>query len=721
MKQLIQDMKSGETRVIDVPVPQPADNAALIQTAASLVSVGTERMLVEFAKQSLVGKARSRPDLVRQVLEKARREGLLTTLEAAANRLDQPMALGYSSAGTILEIGNELKGFKVGDRVACGGGGHAVHAEFASVPQNLLVKLPDQVDFESAAFTTLGAVALQGFRLASVQVGSSVAVVGLGLLGLLTALIARASGCNVLGIDLDKARIKLASDMGFVAVLRKDAEEAANVLSRGVGVDAVLICADTESDDPVTLAGEIARAKGNVVAVGAVGLNIPRKPYYNKELNFVVSRSYGPGRYDPSYEEDGIDYPLPYVRWTEQRNMQAFVDLLAAEKIDLTPLITHRFSIDQAPKAYQMITSDRHESFLGVLITYPQQNTPPTNKVYNPAAPGIQLQPSAVVSLGVLGAGNYANAVFLPIIKKSGAATPIGIVSASGLSAQQAASKFGFSFSGSDPQLIIDDPIINLVAILTRHHLHTPQILAALKAGKHVFCEKPLAITAEELTEVAAFLSQPGNPMLMLGFNRRFAPLAVKLKAFLEGRSEPLVAHYRVNAGFLPKDHWTQDPVQGGGRIIGEGCHFIDFLSFLVGSNPITVRAQALDDDGKYNQDNVILNFTYPDDSIGTVTYLANGDKSYPKERIEVFCGGRVAVLDNFRTLELASHGHTKRFQNKFAQDKGHQAAWLAFIDALRSQGQPPIPYEMLIGTTQASFEAIAALLDGTEHTIRLP
>ncbi len=721
MKQLLQDMKSGETRITEVPVPSIGTKTALVRTAASLVSVGTERMLVEFAQQSLIGKAKSRPDLVRQIVEKAKREGILTTLQATTNRLDQPMELGYSSSGTIVEVGQELQGFKVGDRVACGGGGYAVHAEFANVPQNLLVKLADTVDFESAAFTTLGAVAMQGFRLSSLKVGESVAVIGLGLLGLLSALIARAAGCKVLGVDLDPERIKLAESMGFKAVLLKDAEEAASTMSFGQGVDAVLICADTSSNDPITIAGSICRAKGNVVAVGAVGLNIPRKPYYEKELNFVVSRSYGPGRYDPTYEEEGKDYPIAYVRWTERRNMQAFMDLLANGQIDLQPLISHRFPIDQAPLAYAMITGKIQEPFLGVLLTYPNQEISPEKKIYNPAAPNHQQKVPSSISLGVLGAGNYANAVFLPVIHKTGNVTPVGIVSGSGLSAQNAAKKFGFAYAGSDPQIILDDETINIVAILTRHHFHASQILAALKAGKHVFCEKPLAITQNQLAEIAEVLTQSDTPLLMLGFNRRFAPLSTRLKSFFAGRSEPMVAHYRVNAGYLPQEHWTQDPTQGGGRIIGEGCHFIDFLTFLVGENPDKVSAQALEDHGKYHQDNVIMTFNYPDGSIGNVTYLANGDKSFPKERVEVFCGGKVGVLDNFRGLELAQHGRTKRVRSHFIQDKGHQAGWQAFVHALKTQGQPPIPYEQLIGTTQASFAAMEALKDGNAHIINLP
>lgn len=721
MKQLLQDMKSGETRIAEVPVPQPADGAALVRTAASLVSVGTERMLVEFAQQTLLGKAQSRPDLVKQVMAKARREGLLTTLEAAMNRLDQPMALGYSSAGTIVDIGRELQGFKVGDRVACAGGGHAVHAEFASVPQNLMVKLPDEVDFESAAFATIGAVAMQGFRLASPQVGERIAVIGLGLLGLLTLTIARAAGCYVLGIDLDPDRVALARQLGAQAVSRKDAEEAAQAFSRGHGLDAVLICADTKSDDPVTLAGAIARDKAKVIAVGAVGLNIPRKSYYDKELDFQVSRSYGPGRYDTNYEEKGIDYPIGYVRWTEGRNMQAFIDLLANRQIDIQPLITHRFPIAEAPKAYKLITAKVKEPYLAVLLTYPETEQAPQVRIPNPTAQVVRVKPGAIIALGVLGAGNYARSTFLPVVKKSGGIAPIGIISASGLSAHHAARRFGFGFAGTNPKSIFSDPAINLVAILTRHHLHTPQILQAFKAKKNVFCEKPLAINPNQLLKIVQALAKEDAPMLMLGFNRRFAPLAKRLKAFLADRNEPMIINYRINAGYLPLDHWTQDLKQGGGRIIGEGCHFIDFLTFLTGENPLSVSAHGLDDAGKYHQDNVVLTFTYPDGSIGTITYIANGDKAFPKERIEVFCGGRVGVLDDFRRLQLAHKGKLKRKRSALKQDKGHQAAWLAFLTALRSAGNPPIPYNQLIGTSQASFAAVEALKQGITVPITFP
>lgn len=712
MKQLLQNMKTGETRVAEVPVPQPSQGTALVRTAASLVSVGTERMLVEFARQGLVGKAQSRPDLVREVLNKARREGLLSTFDAAMNKLDQPLTLGYSSAGTILQAGPGLHGFRAGDRVACGGGGHAVHAEFAAVPQNLMALIPDGVNFEQAAFATVGAVALQGFRLADVQIGSRVAVIGLGLLGLLTVGIASAAGCQVFGIDLDPRRVDLAGQMGAQgASQRPEAAAALQAFTRGAGADAVLICADTDSNDPVELAGEVARDKARVVAVGAVGMAIPRKAYYEKELDLVVSRSYGPGRYDPAYEENGQDYPIGHVRWTENRNMQAFLALLASKKIDLSPVITHRIPIEQGEKAYDLITSQT--PYLGVLLTYQDQQLPGENRVPNLQAPAVRVKPGEILALGVLGAGNYARATFLPVVNKAGEVAPVGIISASGVSAQHAAQRYGFGFAASDPELLFNDPAINVIAILTRHYLHTPQILEALAAGKHIYCEKPIAISQVQLNAVSAALQNEGQPMLMAGFNRRFAPLAKQLKVFIDKRQEPLFAHFRVNANRLPPDHWLIDPELGGGRIIGEGCHFIDFLTFLVGSPPAEVSCQGLPDQGVYSEDNVVMNFRFPDGSLGVVSYLANGDKSYPKEHLEVFSGGRIGVLHDWRKLELVVNGRRQVKRHLLKQDKGHQGAWQAFLNALQGEKRPPIPYAHLIGVAKASFAAVEALRSG--------
>ncbi|HIE56629.1 MAG TPA: hypothetical protein EYP88_00145 [Anaerolineales bacterium] len=720
MKQLTQNLRNGETTVIEVPAPTPKPGTALIRTAASLVSAGTERMLVSFAEKSLVGKARSRPDLARQVLDKARREGLLTTLDAAFNRLDQPLPLGYASAGTIIALGASMENFKVGDRVACAGGGYAVHAEYAVVPKNLLVKLPDAVDFESAAFTTLGAIALHGFRLATPQLGERVAVIGLGLLGLLTVGIARAAGCQVFGIDLDPRRVEMAIQAGAEAVARPQAEDAALNWSNGLGADHVLICADTSSDDPVTLAGEIARDRANVVAVGAVGLNIPRKIYYEKELTFINSRSYGPGRYDTNYEESGCDYPIGYVRWTEGRNLEAIVNLMGNGSLDVRPLITHRFPIERAPEAYEVITGKQDEPFLGVLLTYPNRKKPEVRSAPPQKAQGSTYAAHRTphVNLGVAGAGNFASAVMLPALNKIANVNLIAIVSGSGLSAAHAANKFKFRYAAETFTQLLEDPEINTIAILTPHNLHAEQIVAALQAGKHVFVEKPLAVNREQLTAIQEQLTANEQPLLTTGFNRRFAPLAVKFAAHFVNRSEPLVVHYRVNAGYLPLTHWLHDPEIGGGRIIGEGCHFVDFLTFLVGASPVSVSAHSIPNGGRYRDDNVTLTFTYPDGSLGTVTYLANGDKAFPKERVEAFCGGRVGVLDDFRTLELIHNGQRKVTRSRLRQDKGHQAEWEVFAQAILTGGNPPIPYEQLFSVTEATFAAVAALRSGTEQQI---
>lgn len=730
MKQLLQYLKTGDTVVAEVPEPAAQPGEALVRNAASLVSAGTERMLVEFAEKSLLGKVRSRPDLARQVLDKARREGILTTMAATTGRLDQPISLGYSSAGTIIDLGSGINGFNIGQRVACAGGGYAVHAEVVSVPANLLAPLPETVDFESGAFTTLGAIALHGFRLAEAQVGERVAVIGLGLLGQLMVQIVQAAGCRVLGVDIDARRVDLARQMGAQAVIRDEALDAAASFSHGHGCDAVLICADTASDDPIELAGQIARDRARVIAVGAVGLHLPRKIFYEKELTLLNSRSYGPGRYDPRYEEDGADYPIGYVRWTEGRNLEAVVELLARQRVDVKPLISHHFPIDQAPEAYRLITAKTSEDFLGVLLTYPGGKDRPESKNViavqdaqrsSPPAPS-RVEAQKLVSLGVLGAGNFANAVLLPALQKISGLEMIGIASASGMNASHAAKRFGFRYATSAEAHIVADPEINTVAVLTRHNLHASQVTASLSAGKHVFCEKPLALDEAELEEIRVVLMSGQNldpsPILMVGFNRRFAPFTQKLVDFIQPRHEPLSAHYRVNAGFLPLTHWLHNPEQGGGRIIGEACHFIDLLTYLVGAVPQSVSAHSLPDKQRYHQDNVVLTFTFPDGSLGMISYLANGDKSFPKERLEVFSGGKVAVLDDFRSLDLYHQGKHKHYASLLRQDKGHQAEWLAFCEAVRSQLEPPIPYEHIFGVTLASFKAQAALNSGSETAI---
>ena len=706
MKQLLQNIKTGKSIVEDVPVPTPREGQALVKVEASLVSAGTERMVVEFAEKSLLGKARSRPDLVKQMMDKARREGLVNTAQAAFNRLDQPMALGYSSAGTIVALGKEMQGFKVGQRVACAGGGYAVHAEYNVVPRNLLTPLPKIVDFESAAFTTLGAIALHGFRLAEPQIGESVAIIGMGLLGLLAAQIATAAGCNVLGIDIDPARITLASSLGLRAARREEAVDASAAFTANRGFDVILICADTPSNDPVELSGVIARDRARVVATGAVGLSFPRKVYYEKEISFINSRSYGPGRYDLNYEEQGNDYPLGYIRWTEGRNFAAVVDFMAKGQLQVKPLITHRFDISQATQAYEVITGKKKEKFLGVLLIYPQnvENLESSKVIrFNTST----FKP-ANCKLGVLGAGLFANSVLLPSIKKAGDIELIGIASSGGLHAQHSGKKFGFQYATSDDDEIINDPNINTIAILTRHDTHADLVVKVLKAGKHVFVEKPLAINSVQLSAISKQLLKTNNCILTTGFNRRFSPLTQSLSSFFSHRNEPMHVHYRVNAGAIPLNHWTQDPEIGGGRIIGEACHFVDFITFLVGAAPISVTGHALPDGGKYREDNVSMTFTFPDGSIGIVDYLANGDKSFPKERVEVFCGGQIAVLDDFVSLQTVKDG--KKKEVKSAQNKGWVDEWKVLAKSIREGDEPPIPYEQLIGVTKSTFAAVESL-----------
>lgn len=717
MRQVLQDARTGEIAVTEVPQPQLQPGCVLVRIAASLVSAGTERASSEFASKNLLQKARARPDLVREVIAKVRRDGLLSAMTTVRSRLDQPIALGYSSAGMVIAVGEGVNDIRVGDRVACAGAGYAVHSEFACIPRLLVAAIPidSTVSLEEAAFTTVGAVALHGIRIAEVQLGDVVAVIGLGLLGQLTVQLLKAAGCCVLGMDIVPDRAALALKLGAAAVATSASEfhDLCRRHSAGHGTDAVLITAETSSSAPVNLAGEVARERGVVVAVGTVGIDIQRKLYYEKELEFRISRSYGPGRYDSAYEQKGRDYPIGYVRWTETRNMEAFLRIIAEGKLDLKSLITHRFPIERAKRAYQIITGEARESFLGVLITYPE--TPVEHPRIELTARQAARPAEQVVSIGLLGAGAFATGTLLQAMMRVGAVLT-GVCAANGSHSRRAGEKFGFQYCATDEEQILRDLDVNTIVIATRHHLHAAQVQAALTAGKHVFCEKPLCLTVEELTGIIhayTACATPRGSVLMVGFNRRFAPMAVRMKEFLGIINEPLALHYRVNAGSLPPDHWTNDPEQGGGRILGEVCHFIDLLIFMAGAPPVDVQIRSLSHAGQYSGDNVVIAMQFANGSQGTISYVANGDKSYSKERLEVFGGGAVAVLDDFRRLELVRHGRKQIVRARFGQDKGHRGEWQAFADAIRKPSESPIPFAEIVLTTLVTLRTLESLHTG--------
>ncbi|MEO8433346.1 MAG: bi-domain-containing oxidoreductase [Pyrinomonadaceae bacterium] len=710
MKQVIQDLRTHDLRVADVPPPVAQRGRVLVRTAASLISAGTERMTVEMGNRSLLGKARERPDLVKQVIHKAQTEGVLNTLNAVRAKLDSVTPLGYSASGIVIGAGEDVTEFRPGDRVACAGAGYASHAEVLSVPRNLCVRLPENVDFARGAFGTLGAIALQGLRLASPTLGESCVVIGLGLVGQLTVQLLKANGCRVFGIDLDKQRIELARQLGADdgCAPDNDAERRALEWSRGRGADAVLITAATSSNQPVELAGAVSRLKGRVVAVGLVGLDIPRDIYYHKELTLNISMSYGPGRYDAEYEERGHDYPFAYVRWTEGRNLEAFLDLVAAGNIRVESLITHRFSIADAERAYQLITGEVKEPYLGVLLEYDTERALET-RLSLPDGQKNSAAGEQGVTIGLIGAGSYAKKFLLPNFKAAGARFQT-IATASGLSAREVGEKYGFRFCVSGAAEVLDDEDVNLIVIATRHDTHAELARRALERGRHVFVEKPLALNDEELESVLAAAAQ-SDRRLMAGFNRRFSPLARAAKDFFQDAGAPLSINYRVNAGRIPHEHWIQDPREGGGRIIGEVCHFIDLMQFLTGAVTTRVYAEAIAgrNHEMVNEDSVFITLRFADGSNGSIAYLAEGDKTLPKERIEVFGAGKSFVIDDFRSATLHSSGKEKTVKLR-GQDKGQANEVREVCRVVLKGGSAPIALDDLAATTRATFRILESL-----------
>lgn len=730
MKQLVQNLGTDVSEVIEAPAPRPGPNDIVVRNRASVISAGTERTIVEFSRQNLLGKARLRPDLVRQLLEKVRRDGILSAVQAARGSLDQPIALGYSSSGEVIAVGEAITEFRVGDRVACAGGGFAVHAEAVRIPRTLAARIPESdersgresVSFDAAAFAAIGSIALHGLRLGPPQLGEHVAFIGLGLIGLIAVQLARAAGCCVVGMDPDESRRKLGLILGCEAVAAS-AEEfkvLAGEITRGAGADLVLLTAATESSEPVELAAHVARDRACVISIGTTGMELPRKLYYEKELDFKIARSYGPGRYDTAYEEQGRDYPRGYVRWTEGRNLQAFLDLLSQGKVRVEPLISHRFPIASAERAYELLSATHAGQSLGIVIEHPGDHALDSWAPISVPVSGKN-QSESVVRVGLLGAGNFVKSTLLTVLKHAENTKMIAVCAASGASAAHVAKRGGFQLATTDPELAINNPDVNTVVIATRHHLHAAQVIAALNASKHVFCEKPLCLNDDELHQIVEAYraaNRESARVLMVGFNRRFAPLVVELKQFLSDVREPLVMNYRVNAGLMPSSHWTQDPEQGGGRIVGEACHFIDLMTFLCDSQPAKVFATVTPDNGRYRCDNAILHLTFADGSIGVVTYFANGSKSFPKERLEVSAEGKVAVLDDFRRLELLWGTGKKKVRRTLSADKGHRSEWEAFADALQRGGPSPVPFPDILASTLATFRLMESIQSGKPEAV---
>lgn len=721
MKQILQSYKTGELWLTEVPIPICKSGGVIIQTRNSFVSAGTERMLVDFARKNIIGKALAMPDQVKKVLRKMKTEGIFSTLEKVQAKLDQPIPLGYSCAGIIEEVGRNVSGVSVGDRVACGGAGYANHSDYNYIPKNLVVKIPATVSFEDASCATVGSIALQGIRQCDLRLGENICVMGLGLLGILAVQMLKAAGIHVIGFDPNPERCKLALESGAdMVVSSEDLEAACNAFSEGYGVDAVLITAATKSNEPVTVAGEICRMKGNVVVTGLVDMNIPRDMYYKKELSFKLSLSYGPGRYDSQYEEAGHDYPYGYVRWTEQRNIKAFLEMVASGTVTPSKLITHRFDIEKALDAYELMLGKNKEPFMGIVLNYAEKSNGIQPEYRRLEIRQTVSEPSAA-NIGFIGAGNFTKAVLFPTLKKQTNISLKGICTATGMNAEETAKKEGFAYAATDYRQILNDPEITTVFLTTQHHSHAHFVKSALEAGKHVFVEKPLCLNTDELNNLAdLYYSKSSNQdlKLLVGFNRRFSPHAKLIQDYFKDRRTPMMLHYRINAGIIPPDVWIQDRTVGGGRIIGEVCHFVDFASFIIDSEPWEVQALCVDTSNAslVAEDNVSISIRYRDGSVAHVLYVAVGAAGLAKEYCEVFADESTAVMNNFCSTVCMGKRGSKKLKGK--QAKGFSEEINTFLDTVRN-GQPsPITFQSLIDTTACTFAVLESLR--TRKTIRI-
>ncbi len=707
MKQILQDMAKGGTTVAESPTPSVIPESILVSTTCSLISAGTERMLVDFGRSSYLEKARQQPEKVKMVIEKVKTDGLITTIDAVQSKLSQPLTLGYCNVGRVSAIGKGSDSFRIGDRVVSNG----PHADVVRVSKNLSARIPDCVTDEEAAFTVIASIGLQGIRLSQPTLGEAFVVTGVGLIGLLTVQLLRAHGCRVLAIDFDDAKLALAEQFGAEICnpgKGQDPVAAGMAFSRGNGVDGVIITASTKESDPVTHAARMSRKRGRIILVGVTGLELNRADFYEKELSFQVSCSYGPGRYDPIYEEQGQDYPIGFVRWTQQRNFEAVLDMMATGKLDVKPLITHHFDFEKASEAYDLLTSDK--SALGIILRYPSNvDSRYVSSVFLSSTSSIDpLKPV----VGFVGAGNYASRMLIPAFRAAGAQLHT-ISTSGGLNGVIHGEKAGFSQATTDTKEMLANPEINTIAIVTRHNSHAAFVVSAIEAGKHVFVEKPLAVTRSDLQMVEkAYQAKGGSaPMLMVGFNRRFSPQIQKVKALLTPINEPKSFIMTMNAGEIPADHWTQDNEVGGGRIIGEACHFIDLMRYLADSEVVSVQARRMGTAPgiSINEDKAAITLGFADGSFGTIHYLANGAASFPKERVEVFAAGKVLQLDNFRKLRGYGWSNFKKM-NLWRQDKGQSACAAAFLSSIESGSLAPIPASELFEVASVTLDAVEQL-----------
>lgn len=715
MKQLIQNFKTGKLYVDDVPLPSISEGMVLVENKFSLISSGTEKGTVKVAKANLLGKAKQRPDLVAQVLQNIKKEGLSATLQKVRTKLDSLKALGYSTSGVVMASMDTNGLYQPGDRVACAGQDYASHAEIVAIPQNLVAKIPENVTFEEASFTTLGSIALQGVRQADPKLGEKVCVIGLGLLGQLTCQLLRANGCETFGIDISERLINLAKETkAATAFSRYDHNLTSSFenFTNGFGFDSVIITAASPDNDPIVLATELCRKKGKIVVVGSVKMDVPREPYfYKKELDLRISCSYGPGRYDVNYEERGMDYPYGYVRWTENRNMEAFLNLISSGRIDVKPLISHVFDIENAEEAYDIVLGKVQTPHIGILLKYHENAEKHTSLIQ------LKTQASGKLNVGFIGAGSFAQSYLIPNVKSSNA-TLDTVVTSRGITAKNVGDKFGFGFTATNPGAVLDKEEINTVFIATPHSSHASLTIGALQAHKNVFVEKPLAITEDELFEVIKAKRENPYP-LMVGFNRRFAPVSAEFKNLFGNTGEPFVINIRVNAGFIPKDHWTQIPEIGAGRIIGEMCHFIDLMQYFTESEPVKVYAECISTDNSRikTDDNIAVVIKFKDGSVGNLTYLANGSKDLPKESIEIFSGGKVAVIHDFRSGTFYSDRKPKLLK---LSGKGHQQEVKLFLENVTNGKDSPISFRSICLTTLTTFKIVDSLKNGLPQEIEL-